>query len=133
MLMWQLMWHTKNSRATWRRMRTPRVTHICMRARVRARVCAHVRACARVWLMRISTLFKNFAISLITQHLYTLWIVKIFVMWNYISIFLCVGDITSCRASDRAIINRHLSEECIQCTVIYWRIILKWFDLNHSP
>ena len=41
-LMWQLMWRGQNDGATWQRIRTTRVTHVYMCARVSARVCGFV-------------------------------------------------------------------------------------------
>ena len=64
--------------------------------------------------MRLSTLFRIFAHSLITQTLYTPQFTLVFVMWDYFVCFLCIGDVAKCGVCDRVnqitIVDLHLSE-----------------------
>ena len=57
---------------------------------------------------------RIFTIYLITQHFYTHQIDEIYVMGDYLLLFLCAGDVAACGAFDRAIqiaiIDRYLSE-----------------------
>ena len=48
-------------------------------------------------------MLRIFANSLFTYSLYTHAIALIFIMWDYFYVFMCVGDVPSYGAFDRAI------------------------------
>ena len=94
---------------------TRHVAHMyaCVRMCARMRACVHM--CARVLLLRLSTLFKIFSNSLISYFLYTHQFTWIFVMHDYLCLFLGACDIMKSGVCDHMnqimIINLRLSEE----------------------
>ena len=65
-------------------------------------VCTYVRVCASV-ISGLSILFKIYANPLNTLHLYTRQFALIFVMWDYLSVYLYAGDMARREASDLGI------------------------------
>ena len=77
-----------------------------------SRVCIHVCAhgCAHVT-REISFPFQDNATLHNAYVLYTCQISDFLIMWDYFYVFMCAGDVASCRASDHdliAIIDLHL-------------------------
>ena len=80
----------------WRHMDMPRDACICVR------VCACAHMCTSV-ITKIKHPFHNNAIPLNTCTLYTRPILIIYIMWDYLFVFICTADMASRGAQDRVI------------------------------